>query len=83
MISAKMGCEDALNYIKRMFMNELATKEIYKEALVGFRDAMEKQKSPDREEAKSSIIGLSSAPVKDKKAQDTHTQTQHPRRVNT
>ena len=36
-----------------MFMDGQATKEVYKEALLGFRDAMEEMKSPEREEVKA------------------------------
>ena len=52
MISAKMGYEDSLNAIKAMFKAGLATKEQYAEALLGYRDAVEEMKSPQREEAK-------------------------------
>ncbi|EJK65096.1 hypothetical protein THAOC_14097, partial [Thalassiosira oceanica] len=52
MISAKMGYEISLNNIKEMFKIGLATKEQYAEALIGYRDAMEEMKSPQRKEAK-------------------------------
>jgi len=52
MISAKMGHEKSLNCIKKMFKEGLATKAQYAEALLGYRDAMEEMKSPQREEAK-------------------------------
>ena len=52
MISAKMGCEESLNGIKNMFMGGHATKPVYAEALMGYRDAVEEMKSPQREEAK-------------------------------
>ncbi|EJK70315.1 hypothetical protein THAOC_08336 [Thalassiosira oceanica] len=52
MISAKMGDELSLNCIKEMFMGGLATKEQYTEALMGYRDAVEEMKSPQREDAK-------------------------------
>ena len=52
MISAKMGYEDSLNYIKEMFKKGRATKAQYAEALLGYRDAVEETKSPQREEAK-------------------------------
>ena len=52
MISAKMGYEDSLNYIKKMFKEGHATKEQYAEALLGYRDAVKEMKSPQREEAK-------------------------------
>ena len=52
MISAKMGYEDSLNDIKEMFKEGHATKAQYAEALLGYRDAVEEMKSPQREEAK-------------------------------
>ena len=52
MISAKMGYEDSLNGIKLMFEEGHATKAQYAEALIGYRDALEELKSPQREEAK-------------------------------
>ncbi|EJK74673.1 hypothetical protein THAOC_03638 [Thalassiosira oceanica] len=52
MISAKMGDEDSLNYIKKMFMEGHATKAQYAEALRGYGDAVEEMKSHQREEAK-------------------------------
>ncbi|EJK64284.1 hypothetical protein THAOC_14997 [Thalassiosira oceanica] len=52
MISAKMGDEDSLNAIKKMFMNGHATKAHYAEALIGYGDAVEEMKSHQREEAK-------------------------------
>ncbi|EJK69330.1 hypothetical protein THAOC_09422, partial [Thalassiosira oceanica] len=52
MISAKMGDEDSLNEIKRLFMKGHATKAQYAEALLAYRDAVEEMKSPQREEAK-------------------------------
>ena len=52
MISAKMGEEHSLNEIKNMFMEGHATKEQYTEALLGYRDAAEEMKSPQRMEAK-------------------------------
>ncbi|EJK66944.1 hypothetical protein THAOC_12080, partial [Thalassiosira oceanica] len=52
MISAKMGHEKSLNEIKRMFKDGDATKAQYAEALLGYRDAVEETKSPQREEAK-------------------------------
>ncbi|EJK52803.1 hypothetical protein THAOC_27888, partial [Thalassiosira oceanica] len=52
MISAKMGCEQSLNCIQLMFMKGHATKAQYAEALLGYRDAVEETKSPQREEAK-------------------------------
>ncbi|EJK72483.1 hypothetical protein THAOC_05983, partial [Thalassiosira oceanica] len=52
MISAKMGYDKSLNHIKVMFKESHATKAQYAEALLGFRDAAEDMKSPQREEAK-------------------------------
>ena len=52
MISAKMGDEMSLNDIKDMFKEGHATKAQYAEALLGYRDAVEEMKSPQREKAK-------------------------------
>ena len=52
MISAKMGYEETLNCIKKMFMKGHATNSQYAEALRGYQDAVEEMKSPHREEAK-------------------------------
>ena len=52
MISAKMGLEKSLNRIQEMFKAGQATKAQYTEALLGYRDAVEETKSPQREEAK-------------------------------
>ena len=52
MVSAKMGQEESLNNIKTMFKEGHATKAQYAEALLGYRDAVEEMKSPQREEAK-------------------------------
>ncbi|EJK71561.1 hypothetical protein THAOC_06983 [Thalassiosira oceanica] len=52
MISAKMGYEQSLNNIKVMFKEGQATKAIYAGALLGYRDAVEEMKSPQREDAK-------------------------------
>ena len=52
MISAKMGHEKSLNCIKNIFKDGHATRAQYSEALLGYRDAMEEMKSPQREEAK-------------------------------
>ena len=51
MISAKMGYELSLNAMKDMFKDGHATKAQYAEALIGYRDAVEEMKSPQREEA--------------------------------
>ena len=52
MISAKMGDEKSLDAIKEMFKAGHATKSQYAEALLGYRDAVEEMKSPQREDAK-------------------------------
>ncbi|EJK50360.1 hypothetical protein THAOC_30683 [Thalassiosira oceanica] len=52
MISAKMGYDKSLRYIKGMFKEGHATKAQHAEALLGYRDAVEEMKSPQREEAK-------------------------------
>ena len=52
MISAKMGYEDSLNYIKDRFMSGQATKAQYAEALMGYGDAVQEMKSHQRDEAK-------------------------------
>ena len=52
LISAKMGYEGSLNAIKKMFKEGHATKAQYAEALLGYQDAVEEMKSPQREEAK-------------------------------
>ena len=52
MISAKMGCEESLNFIKGMFIKGHATKAQYAEALRGYQHAVEEMKSPQREEVK-------------------------------
>ena len=52
LVSAKMGYKDSLEMIKKMFMNGLATKEQYEQALKGCQDAVEEMKSRDRDEAK-------------------------------
>ena len=52
MISAKMGFEESLNAIKKIFKEGHVTKAQYAEALLGYRDAVEEMKSPKREEAK-------------------------------
>ena len=52
MMSAKMGYEESLSATKNMFKEGHATKEQYAEALLGYRDAVEEMKSPQREEVK-------------------------------
>ena len=51
-ISAKMGHADSLDMIKKLFMDGVATKVQYAEALKGYGDAVEETKSHQREEAK-------------------------------
>ncbi|EJK68727.1 hypothetical protein THAOC_10070 [Thalassiosira oceanica] len=51
MIAAKLGCQVSLNNIKTFFINGLATKSDYAEALRGHQSAVEEMRSPDREEA--------------------------------
>ncbi|EJK51898.1 hypothetical protein THAOC_28886, partial [Thalassiosira oceanica] len=58
MISAKMGHGNSLNNIKEMFKDSLATKAQYAEALLGYRDAVEETKSPQREEANQTAWSL-------------------------
>ena len=52
LISAKMGYQSSLDDFKNMFKEGHATKAQYAEALLGYRDAVEEMKSPQREEAK-------------------------------
>ena len=52
MISAKMGYKESLDEIKSEFMKGHATKAQYAEALMGYGDAVEEMKSPQREEAR-------------------------------
>ncbi|EJK59689.1 hypothetical protein THAOC_20053, partial [Thalassiosira oceanica] len=52
LISAKMGYELSLSRIKEMFKDGHANKAQYAGALLGYRDAVEEMKSPQREEAK-------------------------------
>ena len=56
MISVKMGIEMSLNDIKDIFKKGHATKAQYAEALMGYRDAVDETKSPQREEAKRLIL---------------------------
>ncbi|EJK70942.1 hypothetical protein THAOC_07660 [Thalassiosira oceanica] len=56
LISAKMGVEWSLANIKELFKEGFATKSQYVEALKGCQDALEEMKSPDREEAKTSLF---------------------------
>ena len=52
LISAKVGHEDSIEAIKNMFVEGLATKELYTQALKGYQEAVEEMKSHDRDEAK-------------------------------
>ena len=52
MISTQMGYEKSLNAIKEMFKEGNATRAQYAEALLGYRNAAEEMKSPQREAAK-------------------------------
>ena len=53
LISAKMGLNESVENIKRIFMGGQATKEQYAQALKGYQDAVEGMKSHDRDQAKS------------------------------
>ena len=61
-ISAKMGNEESLNGIKDMFKVGQATKAQYADALLGYRDAVDQTKSPQREETKRLLINEADAP---------------------
>ena len=52
LISAKMGHNDSLEMIKKVFKAGFATKEQYAEALKGYQDAVAETKSHGRDEAK-------------------------------
>ena len=52
MISAKMGYEDSLCCIKKLFMVAQATKAQYAESLRGYGDAVKEMQSHQRKEAK-------------------------------
>ena len=51
MITAKLGYQTSLDDIKELFMDGLATKAEYAEALRGHQSAVEEMGSADREEA--------------------------------
>ena len=53
LISAKMGLNESVENIKRIFMGGQATKEQYAQALKGYQNAVEEMKSHDRDQAKS------------------------------
>jgi len=58
MIAVKLGNEDSLNTVKRMFMAGLATKDDYAGALRGYQNAIKEMSSPDRAEAKALGFGV-------------------------
>ena len=51
LIAAKLGDQDALTNVKGMYMDGLATKADYAEALRGYQGAAEEMRSPNRDEA--------------------------------
>ena len=51
LISAKMGYKESLDAIKKVLVENLATKAQYAEALRGYQDAVEETKSSRRDEA--------------------------------
>ncbi|EJK67904.1 hypothetical protein THAOC_10990 [Thalassiosira oceanica] len=53
MISAKLGHDSSLSFVKAAFMDGLATKADYAAALRGYQSAIEEMSSPDRAEAKT------------------------------
>ncbi|EJK72976.1 hypothetical protein THAOC_05433 [Thalassiosira oceanica] len=53
LISAKLGCDESLSNVKRLFMAGLATKAAYAAALRGYQNAVEEMSSPDRDQAKA------------------------------
>jgi len=50
LISAKMGHKDSVEKLKKMFMEAIATKDHYAQALKGCHDAVEEMESHDRDE---------------------------------
>ena len=56
LISAKLGYENSVENIKEMFKVGVATKEQYAQALIGYQDAVEEMKSPERDEAKKILL---------------------------
>ena len=56
LIAAKLGDQDALTNVKGMYMDGLATKADYAEALRGYQGAAKEMRSPDRDEARA--LGL-------------------------
>ncbi|EJK67105.1 hypothetical protein THAOC_11903 [Thalassiosira oceanica] len=51
LMAAKLGCQDALDRVRVMFMKGLATKADYAGALRGYQSAFEEMRSPDSDEA--------------------------------
>ena len=54
LMAAKLGDRDSLDEVKDMFMDGLATKADYADALRGHQSAVEEMRSPDRDEARQS-----------------------------
>lgn len=54
LIAAKLGDKTSLDNIKDMFMEGVATKTQYTEALKGYQESVDEMKSPERDEAKKS-----------------------------
>ena len=52
LIAAKLGHQDSLQNVKAFFMDGLATKADYADALRGHHSAVEEMRSPDRDEAR-------------------------------
>ena len=50
LISAKMGCNESVEWIKKIFMKGFVTKEQYSQALKVYQDVVEEMKSPERDE---------------------------------
>ena len=58
-ISAKMGYDDSIDSMKKMFAAGQASKQQFSEALKGYQVAIEEMRSPERDEAKPFINLLS------------------------
>ena len=56
MIASNLGYQGALDSVKRLFMDGLATKADYAEALRAYQSAVEEMRSPDRDEASALSI---------------------------
>ena len=52
MISAKMGHAPSLAIVESMFKQEIATKDEYEEAWIGFKSALDEMESPSRAKAR-------------------------------